>query len=72
MDGNMKYRKWESKSFRFLDGTFYFDRFKDSVANIVKIGPILAHFQVEGQPTVYTMPLQNLDPAQRVVSAVEL
>ena len=66
-----KYKKWENKSFRFLDGTFYHDRFADAVANVVKIGPILVHYQVDGGDTLYSMPLQNLDPRQQIVTSVE-
>lgn len=68
---NHKYREWENKRFRFLDGTFYHDRFKDAASTVVKIGPILAHYQVDGMPSVYTMPLQNLDQAMNVVTPVE-
>jgi hypothetical protein len=68
---NIKYKHWENKSFRFQDGTFYHQRFKDATASVVKIGPILVHYQVDGHPTVYSMPLQNLDPEQNVVTQVD-
>lgn len=68
---NHKYRVWDNKRFRFLDGTFYRDRFQDRPATVVKIGPILAHFQVDGDKTVYSMPLQNLDQKMGVVTLVQ-
>lgn len=69
---NLKYKHWENKSFRFVDGTFYHRRFKDATAHVQKIGPILVHYTVDGVPqTVFTMPLQNLDPKQRVVAPVD-
>ena len=69
---NHKYREWENKRFRFNDGSFYHDRFKDNVGTILKIGPILAHYQMDGpDKTVYTMPLQNLDKKVDVVTLVQ-
>lgn len=69
---NHKYRHWENKMFRFVDGTFYHKRFGDRTATVLKIGPILAHYSVDGMNNaVYTMPLLNLDPKQKVVAPVQ-
>lgn len=68
---NAKYAKWDGKRFKFQNSTFYYDRFNDSPATVVKIGSVLVYYQVDGDNTVYSMPLINLDPKQNVILPVE-